>query len=258
MLVDSHCHLDFPEFTDELDEVVARARSVGVGMMLTINTHITRFSQVLAVAERFPEIYCTVGIHPHEAGTEPAADVDALIRLAEHPKVVGFGETGLDYYYDKSPRDRQRDSFRTHIAAARRTGLPVVIHTRDADDDMASILADEMGKGAFTGLVHCFSSGQELAEIALNLGLYISVSGIVTFKKAEALQAVIAAVPLDRLLVETDCPFLAPIPYRGKRNEPAYVTHTAAKLAELKGVGAAELAQVTTANFRRLFNKVSA
>lgn len=258
MLVDSHCHLDFPEFADELDEVVARARAAGIGTMLTINTHVTRFAQVLAVSERFPEVYCTVGIHPHEAGTEPAADVDTLIRLAEHPKVVGFGETGLDYFYDKSPRDRQRDSFRTHIAAARRTGLPVVIHTRDADDDMAAILADEMGKGAFNGLVHCFSSGPELAEISLKLGLYISVSGIVTFKKAEALQATIAALPLDRLLVETDCPFLAPIPYRGKRNEPAYVTHTAAKLAELKGVSADRLAEATTANFRRLFNKVGA
>ncbi|MBF0323725.1 MAG: TatD family hydrolase [Alphaproteobacteria bacterium] len=257
MLVDSHCHLDFPDFADELDAVVARARAGGIGMMLTINTHVTRFPQVLAVAERFPEIYCTVGIHPHEAGTEPAADLDGLIAMARHPKVVGFGETGLDYYYDKSPRDRQRDSFRTHIAAARATGLPVVIHTRDADDDMAAILTEEMGKGVFTGLVHCFSSGPELAEIALNLGLYISVSGIITFKKAEALQATLATVPLDRLLVETDCPFLAPIPYRGKRNEPAYVAHTAAKLAELKGVSSDRMAEATTANFRRLFNKVA-
>lgn len=257
MLVDSHCHLDFPEFADELDQVVERARLQGVGLMLTINTHVTRFHQVLAVAERFPEVYCTVGIHPHEAGSEPAADVETLIRLAAHPKVVGFGETGLDYYYDKSPRDRQRDSFRIHIDAARRTGLPVVIHTRDADEDMAAILGEEMAKGRFTGLVHCFSSGKQLADIALEFGLFISVSGIVTFKKAEALQATIAAVPLDRLLVETDCPFLAPIPYRGKRNEPAYVTHTASKLAELKGLEPAVLAEATTANFLKLFSKVS-
>jgi TatD DNase family protein len=257
MLVDSHCHLDFPEFAEELDEVVSRARSRGVGMMLTINTHVTRFQQVLAVAERFPEVYCTVGIHPHEAGTEPAADLDSLVHLAQHPKVVGFGETGLDYYYDKSPRDRQRASFRTHIAAARQTGLPIVVHTRDADDDMASILVEEMGKGAFTGLIHCFSSGWELAEKALEIGLYISVSGIVTFKKAEALQATIARVPLERLLVETDCPFLAPIPFRGKRNEPAYVAHTAVKLAEIKGIGFDALASATTANFKRLFSKVA-
>lgn len=256
MLVDSHCHLDFPDFADELDQVVDRARQGGIGLMLTINTHVSRFPQVLAVAERFDDVYCTVGIHPHEAGAEPATDADTLIRLAEHPKVVGFGETGLDYYYDKSPRDRQRDSFRVHIDAARRTGLPIIIHTRDADDDMAQILSEEMAKGAFPGLVHCFSSGHQLADLAVELGLYISVSGIVTFKKAEALQQVIASVPLDRLLVETDCPYLAPIPYRGKRNEPAYVAHTAAKVAELKGISPEALAAATTANFLSLFSKV--
>lgn len=256
MLVDSHCHLDFPDFADELDQVVERARQGGIGLMLTINTHVSRFPRVLAVAERFDDVYCTVGIHPHEAGSEPATDAETLIRLAEHPKVVGFGETGLDYYYDKSPRDRQRDSFRVHIDAARRTGLPLIIHTRDADDDMAQILSEEMAKGAFPGLVHCFSSGQYLADLAVELGLFISVSGIVTFKKAEALQQVIASVPLDRLLVETDCPYLAPIPYRGKRNEPAYVTHTAAKVAELKGISPEALAAATTANFLSLFSKV--
>nr|WP_024079376.1 TatD family hydrolase [Magnetospirillum gryphiswaldense]CDK98347.1 metal-dependent DNase\ len=256
MLVDSHCHLDFPDFADELDQVVERAREGGVGLMLTINTHVSRFPQVLAVAERFDDVYCTVGIHPHEAGSEPATDAETLIRLAEHPKVVGFGETGLDYYYDKSPRDRQRDSFRVHIDAARRTGLPVIIHTRDADDDMAQILTEEMAKGAFPGLVHCFSSGQQLADLTVELGLYVSVSGIVTFKKAEALQQVIASVPLDRLLVETDCPYLAPIPYRGKRNEPAYVAHTAAKVAELKGISPEALAAASTANFLSLFSKV--
>lgn len=256
MLVDSHCHLDFPDFDNELDQIVERARAAGVGMMLTINTHVTRFERVLAVAERFPEIYCTIGIHPHEAGTEPAADVERLVEASRHPKVVGFGETGLDYFYDKSPRDRQRASFRAHIEAARRTGLPVVVHTRDADDDTASILAEEMGKGGFTGLLHCFSSTRELAEKAMELGLFISISGIVTFKKAEMLQDVVKDLPLDRLLVETDCPYLAPIPYRGKRNEPAYVVHTAAKLAELKGVAVEDVAQATTSNFLNLFTKV--
>jgi TatD DNase family protein len=256
MLVDSHCHLDFPDFADELDQVVSRAADAGVGLMLSINTHVTRFDRVLAIAERFPQVYCTVGIHPHEAGTEPGADLDTLMEMARHPKVVGFGETGLDYFYDKSPRDRQRRSFLVHIDAARRTGLPVIIHTRDADADMADILDEETQKGHFTGLVHCFSSGPELAEKALKNGLYISVSGIVTFKKAEALQATLAAVPLDRLLVETDCPYLAPVPFRGKRNEPAYVTRTAAKLAEIKGVSHQALAEATTANFLRLFTKI--
>ncbi|MGE4281433.1 MAG: TatD family hydrolase [Magnetospirillum sp.] len=256
MLVDSHCHLDFPDFAAELDQVVGRARDGGVGLMLTINTHVSRFPRVLAVAERFDDVYCTVGIHPHEAGAEPATDADTLIGLAQHPKVVGFGETGLDYYYDKSPRDRQQTSFRAHIEASRRTGLPVIIHTRDADDDMARILTEEHAKGPFPGLVHCFSSGPQLAEIAINLGLYISISGIVTFKKAEALQATVSGLPLSRLLVETDCPYLAPIPYRGKRNEPAYVAHTAAKVAELQGIGIAQLEQATTDNFLRLFTKV--
>jgi TatD DNase family protein len=256
MLVDSHCHLDFPDFADELDQVVQRARDNGVGLFLTINTHLTRFERVLAVAERFPEVYCTVGIHPHEAGTEPHAETERLLELARHPKVVGFGETGLDYYYDKSPRERQRESFRAHIAAARIAQLPIIVHTRDADDDTAAILAEEMGKGAFPGLIHCFSSGPELAAKAIEIGLYISVSGIVTFKKAEVLQQTVKGVPLDRLLVETDCPYLAPIPFRGKRNEPAYVAHTAAKVAELQGVSPVELADATTANFRRLFTKV--
>ncbi len=256
MLVDSHCHLDFPDFADDLDAVVARAEAAGLGLMLTINTHLTRFERTLAVAERFANVYCTVGIHPHEAGTEPAATVERLVELSRHPKVVGFGEIGLDYYYDKSPRDRQRDSFRAHIAAARATGLPVVVHTRDADADTAAILAEEMGQGAFTGLLHCFSSGPELAARAVELGLLISASGIVTFKKSDALRETLAGVPLDRLLVETDCPYLAPVPYRGKRNEPAYVAETAARLAAVKGVAVAELARATTANFLGLFTKV--
>ncbi len=257
MLVDSHCHLDFPDFADDLDGVVSRAGQAGVGLLLTIGTHITRHAQVVRVAERFANVYCSVGIHPHEAGTEPSATVEHLLELASHPKVVAFGETGLDYFYDKSPRDRQRASFRIHIEAARRAGLPVIVHTRDADDDTAAILAEEMGKGAFTGLIHCFSSGPQFAEKAVELGLYVSASGIMTFKTAEALRETLRAVPLDRLLVETDAPYLAPVPFRGKRNEPAYVAHTAAKLAEVKGVPFADLERASTANFLRLFAKVS-
>ncbi|BAE51251.1 TatD family hydrolase [Paramagnetospirillum magneticum] len=257
MLVDSHCHLDFPDFADDLDGVVGRAGAAGVGVLLTIGTHVTRYDQVVKVAERFDNVWATVGIHPHEAGVEPYADLDTLLRLAEHPKVVAFGETGLDYYYDKSPREQQRHSFRIHIEAARRTGLPVIVHTRDADDDTAAILAEEMGKGAFTGLIHCFSSRPDFAEKAVKLGLFISASGIMTFKTADILRDTLAGVPLDRLLVETDAPYLAPIPFRGKRNEPAYVAHTAARLAEVKGVTMAEMETATTDNFHRLFKKVA-
>lgn len=255
MLVDSHCHLDFPEFAPELDTIVARARAAGVGAMLTIGTELSRFPGVLKVAERFPGISCTVGVHPHEAAKDADVSVEQLLNLARHKKVVGFGETGLDYYYEHSPRDAQIHSFRIHIAAARQAGLPLVIHTRDADDDTAAILADEMGKGAFTGLLHCFSSGVALAEQALDLGLYISFSGIVTFKAADELRAIAARVPDDRILVETDAPFLAPVPLRGKRNEPAFVAHTAARLAQLRGTTPEVLAAQTTANFHRLFAK---
>lgn len=255
MLVDSHCHLDFPELAGEIDGVVARAERAGVGVMLTIGTHLTRFEQVLRVTERFPNVYCTVGIHPHEAGHEPCVDAKELAALAEHPKVVGFGETGLDYFYDHSPRDRQRASFRTHIAAARQTGLPVVVHTRDADEDTMRILAEEMGRGSFKGLLHCFSSGPQLADFAIETGFLISISGIVTFKKSEALRRIVETVPLDRLLVETDAPYLAPVPRRGQRNEPAFVAFTAEAVAAVKGVTAARLAEQTTANFFRLFDK---
>jgi TatD DNase family protein len=255
MLVDSHCHLDFPDFKDELDDVVTRAGTAGVGVMLTICTHVTRFQQVRAIAERFDNVFCTVGIHPHEAGREPKVAADDLIRLARHPKVVGFGETGLDYYYEHSPRADQDRSFRVHIAAARETQLPIVIHTRDADDETAATIAEEMAKGPFAGLIHCFSSGLQLAETALKFGLYISFSGIVTFKKAEALREVVKAVPLERILVETDAPYLAPVPHRGKTNEPAFVAHTAALIADLKGISRDELARRTTENFFRLFTK---
>lgn len=256
MLVDSHCHLDFPDFAHELDAVVERAEAAGVGLMLTICTRLSVFDRVLAVAERFPNVYCTVGIHPNEAVSEGETSVARLIELAQHPKVVGFGETGLDYYYEMSGAEAQQRNFRIHIAAARDVGLPVIIHTRDADDDMAQILAEETAKGSFKGLLHCFSSSQQLSDKAIEMGLYISISGIVTFKKAEALKATVKTVPLNRLLVETDAPYLAPIPHRGKRNEPAFTAHTAATVAELKGITPPDLATATTANFFRLFDKI--
>lgn len=255
LLVDSHCHLDFPELSGDAAGVVARARNAGVGHMLTIGTKITAFPGVLAMAERFDNVSCSVGIHPHEAAVEPETDVEKLTSLAQHPKVVAFGETGLDFYYEHSPRLEQERSFRTHIAASRENKLPIIVHTRDADAETGAILAEEMGKGAFTGVIHCFSSGRELAEQALALGFYISLSGIVTFKKADALREVVKIVPLERILVETDSPYLAPVPYRGKTNEPAYVTHTAAAVAEIKGISRDELARQTTENFFRLFSK---
>ena len=255
-LVDSHCHLDFPDYAGKVDEVMARAGAAGVGVCLSIGTELKRFPGVKAVAEKFPNVWCSVGVHPHEAEKELQDDEAALIRETAHPKVVGIGETGLDYYYEHSPRQPQQQNFRAHIAAARQTGLPVIVHTRDADDDTIDILRDEMGKGAFTGLIHCFTGTQKLADAALELGLYISVSGIATFKNSTALRDVIKTVPLERLLVETDAPFLAPVPYRGKTNEPAFVVHTAKMLAELKGVPESQLAQATTENFFRLFSKV--
>lgn len=255
MLVDSHCHLDFPDFEGELEDVVARAARADVDYMVTICTHVTKFDQVLAVASRFDNMWCTVGIHPHNADAEPDTSAEALVAMAAHPKVVALGETGLDFYYDHSPRERQERAFRAHIGAARETGLPVVIHTRDADDDMVRILRDEHGKGAFPGLIHCFSAGSDLAAAVLDLGLYISVSGIVTFKKADTLRETIKDVPLERLLVETDSPYLAPVPHRGKRNEPAYTALTAATVAELKGMAAEAFAQASTENFFRLFSK---
>ena len=256
VLVDSHCHLDFPDFAEEVDEIVNRAHEAGVGLMVTISTKISEFERVRAVAERFPHVYCTVGIHPHEAEDEPEISAARLIELAQHPKVVGIGETGLDFFYEHSPREAQETAFRAHIAASRETGLPLIVHTRDADEDMARILTEEMEKGAFPGLLHCFSSSRQLAEKAVELGFYISLSGILTFKKAEELRETAEALPLERLLVETDAPYLAPVPKRGKRNEPSFVVHTAAKLAEVKGVSAAELAEATTENFLKLFKRV--
>ncbi|MBI3676181.1 MAG: TatD family hydrolase [Proteobacteria bacterium] len=255
MLVDSHCHLDFPEFAPELDAVVARANDAGVKAAVTIGTTLKNFDNARAIAERFAQVWCSVGIHPHEAEVELLEDATPLLERAKHPKVVGIGETGLDFYYEHSPRDLQAKNFRVHIAAARETGLPLIVHTRDADEDTIAILEDEMGKGAFPGLIHCFTGTKRLADAALALDFCISVSGIATFKKSDKLRAVIKDVPLDRLLVETDAPYLAPMPHRGKRNEPAFVAHTAAMLAGLKGVTQDELAQATTDNFFRLFTK---
>ncbi|MFT5487004.1 MAG: TatD DNase family protein [Paracoccaceae bacterium] len=257
VLVDSHCHLDFDVFDEDRQETIQRARNAGVATMVTICTRVTRFEEIRAIAESDENIWCSVGIHPHQAEEEPVVSVDDLISRAAHPKVIGIGETGLDYYYDNSPRELQETSFRTHIAASRETGLPLIVHTRDADDDMADILEDEMGKGAFPGVLHCFSSGRRLAERALDIGFYISLSGIVTFKNAQDLRDIAKDVPVDRILVETDSPFLAPIPNRGKRNEPAFVADTAAKVAELKDVDNDTLSMASTENFFRLFNKAT-
>ena len=253
MLVDSHCHLDFPDFAAERDAIVARGRAAGVGTMLTISTRLDEFPGVRAIAESDPDIWCSVGVHPHEASGHAATTAEALAALAAHPRVIGIGETGLDFHYDLSPRDVQARVFRAHIAAATATGLPLVIHAREADAEVAQMLREERPP---PGVMHCFSSGRALAEAALDLGFYISISGIVTFKNADDLRAIVRdVVPLDRLLVETDAPYLAPVPYRGRRNEPAYVAATASAVAALKGIAPAELAAATTANFFRLFAK---
>jgi TatD DNase family protein len=255
MLVDSHCHLEYDSLAADADGVMARAKAAGVGVCLTIGTKLSKFPTTLSVAQRYTHIWCSVGVHPHEAAVESLTDSGALIERTRHPKVVGIGETGLDYYYDHSPRDAQAANFRIHIDAARQTGLPLIVHTRDAEDDTIAILREEMDKGAFTGVLHCFTGTKKLAQAGLALGLTISASGIITFKNSEDLRAVFRDVPLDRLLVETDAPYLAPLPHRGKRNEPAFVAHTAAALAALKGVTPDELARATTDNFFRLFTK---
>jgi TatD DNase family protein len=258
MLVDSHCHLDYLERDgQDLAAVVERARQAGVGQLVTICTKLSEAAHVQAIAERFPEVWCTVGVHPHEAAEEGIGEPAPLLEQARHPKVVGIGETGLDYFYEHSPREAQRRSFRAHIAASRETKLPLVVHARDADDDTVAILQEEYRRGAYPAVIHCFTAGPALAEAALALGFFISLAGIVTFKKAETLRETVKAVPLDRLLVETDSPYLAPVPLRGRENEPANVVHTARALAELKGISMAELEAATTANFRRLFWKAA-
>ena len=258
MLIDSHCHLDFDSFGSELGAVIERARKAGVGGFLTICTRLAEFERVKAIAERFEDVWCSVGIHPHGAASEPETGAARLVELTGHPKVVGIGEAGLDYYYEHSPRKRQREVFATHIEAARLSGLPLIVHSRDADEETVELLEQGARAGGLTGVIHCFSSTAYLAERALALGFYISLSGIVTFRKATTLQDIAKTIPADRLLVETDAPYLAPVPYRGKRNEPAYVANTAAFLADLRGVDATELATESTANFRRLFAKTVA
>jgi TatD DNase family protein len=258
MLVDSHCHLDFPDFADELDAIVARAEAAGIGRMVTISTRVRQHDALLAIAQRFPNVYCSVGTHPHHADEEDGIAAEELIELTQHPKVVALGEAGLDYFYDNGSPEAQERGFRAHIAAARATGLPLVIHTRDADDDCGRILEDEMAKGSFRAVLHCYTGGRELAMKAIGLGLSISFTGILTFKKSQALRDLAAELPADRIMVETDAPYLAPGKYRGKRNEPSYVVETAKVLAESRGVSVDEIARQTTENFFRLFSKVPA
>jgi len=253
MFVDSHCHLEYESLAADADGMMARAKAAGVDYCVTIGTKLATFPDTLAVAGRFATVWCSVGVHPHHAAEEPLKDAAPLIERAQNPKVAGIGETGLDYFYDRSPRPEQIAVFRAHIDAARQTGLPLIIHTRDAEDDTIAILAEEMGKRAFTGVLHCFTGSQRLAQAGLELGLYVSASGIITFKKSESLREVFRTIPMQRLLIETDAPYLAPVPHRGKPNEPAFVAHTAAALAALRGVPVEDIASVTSANFFRLF-----
>jgi TatD DNase family protein len=255
-LIDSHCHLDFPDFAVELDGVVARARAANIARMVTISTRVRQQDALLAITERFPEVYCSIGTHPHHADQELDITTADLVAGTRKPKVVALGEAGLDYHYDNAPRDAQERGFRNHIAAARETGLPLVIHSRDADDDMARILEEETGKGAFPAVLHCFTGGPDLARRAIALGLYISFTGILTFKNSGALREIAAGLPANRILVETDAPYLAPGKFRGKRNEPSFVIETANVLAETRGVAFDTIARQTTENFFKLFAKV--
>ncbi|HEX8664111.1 MAG TPA: TatD family hydrolase [Beijerinckiaceae bacterium] len=257
MLVDSHCHLDFPGLSERLPDVLARAKAAGVARMVTISTHVARFARYRALAEAHEGVFFTVGTHPHNAAEEPDAPAAEIVRLSGHPRCVAIGEAGLDYHYDNSPRDVQQRVFRAHIAAARESGLPLVIHARDADEDMISILTEEMGQGTFDAVLHCFSSGRRLAEVGVDLGFYVSFSGILTFRRSDELRAIARGVPPERLLVETDAPYLAPEPHRGRPNEPAYVAHTAKVLADAVGVSPGALADLTTRNFYRLFHKAA-
>jgi TatD DNase family protein len=256
MLIDSHCHLDFPDFANELDAVVARARAAGIERLVTISTRVRQHAALFAITERFPDVYCSIGTHPHYAHEEADVTLAELVACSRAEKIVAIGEAGLDYHYDNSPREAQERGFRTHIAAARETGLPLVIHSREADDDTARILEEETGKGAFAAVLHCFTGGRELARRAVALGHFVSFTGILTFKNSEDLRTIAAELPDDRILVETDAPYLAPGKYRGKRNEPAFVVETAKVLAEIRGVSFNTIAEQTTANFYRLFAKV--
>lgn len=256
MLIDTHCHLDFPDFAEDIEAYVARAEAAGVSRMVTISTRVARFATYAALAERFPSVWCTVGTHPHGAHEELDVTAAELVELSRHPRCVAIGEAGLDYHYDKSPREAQAQGLLTHIDAARQTQLPLVIHSREADEDMAAILREEMGKGAFPAILHCFTAGEMLARTGVELGLYVSFSGILTFKTSEALRAIAREIPAERLLVETDAPYLAPTPYRGKRNEPSYVVETAKVLADVKGVSFDEIARITSENARRCYWKM--
>lgn len=255
MLVDSHCHLNYKGIVEQQGDILARARENGVTAMLNISTRESEWGEVIGLAERENDIWASVGIHPHEADAHAGIDAAKLVEKARHPRVIAIGETGLDYYYDKSDRDRQKVSFREHIAASRTTELPIIIHTREAEEDTLDILTDEMGRGAFPALIHCFTASPEFAESVMKLGVYISFSGIVTFKNAGQLREVAANIPVDKMLVETDAPFLAPVPHRGKTGEPAFVADTARHIAELRGMEPEELFALTSANFYRLFSK---
>jgi TatD DNase family protein len=256
MLVDSHCHLDFPDFAAELPAVVARAAEAGVGLLVTISTRVRKQDDLLTIADKFTNVFSSIGTHPHHAHEELDVTVEDLIARTKNPKVVAIGEAGLDYHYDSSPRAAQAQGFRTHVAASRETGLPLVIHSREADDDMAAILEEETARGAFPFVLHCFTGGADLARCGVALGGYVSFSGILTFKNSQALRDIAASLPPERILVETDAPYLAPMPYRGKRNEPSYVVETAKALAAARGVSPEQIATQTTANFFRLFSKV--
>jgi TatD DNase family protein len=256
MLVDSHCHLDYYNDAERI-ELLAHCAEAGVGELVTIGTRLTQSALMREIADRHDNVWCTVGVHPHNAGEFAVPTPEAIAAEADHPKVIGIGESGLDYFYDKAPREAQQDSFRAHIRAARLTGLPLAIHARNADDDIESILREETQDGAFGFLLHCFSSTRALAEAAIELGGYVSFSGILTFPKSEEIRDIARDVPLERLLVETDSPYLAPVPVRGKRNEPAWVAHTASVLARTRGLTPAEIAEITTGNFRRLFKKAA-
>lgn len=257
-LVDSHCHLDFEELASDLGAVIGRAHAAGVALMVTISTRVRKFTTVLAIAEHFPDVYCSVGTHPHNAAEELDVTADELVSLTAHPKVIAIGESGLDYHYQHSPREAQARSFRLHIEAARRSGLPLIIHSRDAEEDTATIIEEEMARGEFKAVLHCYSSKPDLAARGLAKGVYISFSGILTFKNAAEIRGVAESAPLGRILVETDAPYIAPVPHRGKINEPAFVVHTLRKLAEIKAMPAERLAEITSENFFRLFDKVRA
>jgi TatD DNase family protein len=256
MLVDSHCHLDFPDFAPELDAIVERARNAGIGRIVTISTRVKKHAQVLAIAEKYDDVFCSVGTHPEHAAEEADITTEDLLARTQHAKIVALGEAGLDYHYGDSPRTLQEQSFRRHIAAARTSGLPLVIHSRDCDADMTRVLEEEATQGAFPAILHCFTGGRALAFKAIDLGLHISFTGILTFKRSDELRALATALPADRIMVETDAPFLAPPPHRGKRNEPAYVIEIARVLAAARGVSAEKIAEQTTENFFRLFSKV--